>query len=219
MIAEQLNTIQLISVWILPVLFAITVHEVAHGYVANFLGDKTAKMLGRLTLNPVKHIDIFGTIIVPLVLLIAGGIILGWAKPVPINSRNLAKPRRDMALIAVAGPLVNLLMAFIWAAIAKVSLILLQHNFPGALALVYMGQAGLNINLVLMVLNLLPIPPLDGGHVLMGILPKNLAMQFGKIAPYGFIILLLLLVVGVLNIIINPVLFLLLALIKNLFGI
>src|SRR3990172_10598836 len=144
----QFSTVQMVSVWVLPVLFAITVHEVAHGYVAYLLGDKTARILGRLTLNPIKHIDIVGTIIVPLVLLFLNtGMIIGWAKPVPINSRNLNKPRRDMALIALAGPTANLIMTIIWASIAKVATILLALNFPGALAIYMMSVSGISINI------------------------------------------------------------------------
>lgn len=201
----QLTTIQTISVWALPVIFAITVHEVAHGFVAYFLGDKTARALGRLTLNPVKHIDLVGTIIVPLVLLLLGGIILGWAKPVPVNSRNLHKPRRDLALIAAAGPLANFAMMIIWASIAKVATILLVMDFPGALAIYMMGVAGISINLMLMVLNLLPIPQLDGGHVLSSLLPRSIAVHYDRLAPYGFFILLILLALGILNFIMRPI--------------
>lgn len=215
----QLTTIQIVTVWILPVLFGITVHEVAHGYVAYLLGDKTAKILGRLTLNPIKHIDIIGTIIVPVVLLLLGGVILGWAKPVPVNSRNLHKPRRDMALISAAGPMANFVMIFIWAAIAKLGMILEARDFPGALAIYLMGTAGIQINLMLMLVNLLPIPQLDGGNILAGILPRKLAFQYEKIAPYSFIILLMLLAFGVLNFILQPPLRSLLNLVTGLFGI
>jgi Zn-dependent proteases len=169
----QLTTVQMITIWVLPILFAITVHEVAHGYVAYLLGDKTARILGRLTLNPIKHIDILGTVVVPIVLLLLGGVVLGWAKPVPINSRNLSKPRRDLALIAAAGPIANLVMAIIWAGIAKVSSILLASNFPGSLAVYMMSGAGISINLMLMVLNLLPIPQLDGGHIIASLITES----------------------------------------------
>jgi len=215
----QLNTVQTITVWVLPVLFAITVHEVAHGYVAYLLGDKTARILGRLTLNPIKHIDLFGTILVPLVLLFLNtGVVLGWAKPVPINSRNLNKPRRDMALIALAGPTSNLIMAVIWASIAKGAFILLALNFPGALAIYMMGVAGISINLMLMVLNILPIPQLDGGHIIAGLLPQALAIQYDRIAPYGFVILLILLALGVINVVMQPVINFLFALMGYVFG-
>lgn len=216
---NQLTTIQLFAVWALPVLFAITVHEVAHGYVAYLLGDKTARALGRLTLNPAKHIDLVGTIIVPLILFTFSGFIIGWAKPVPINSRNFKKPRRDNALVGVAGPLANLFMAFLWAAIAKLGLALLHVTFPGAAAINYMGLAGIQINLMLLVLNLIPIPPLDGGHVLAGLLPRKLALKYEKITPYGFLIVLFLLAVGAINYILFPLITLLYGLITVLFGI
>ena len=215
----QFSTVQMVSVWVLPVLFAITVHEVAHGYVAYLLGDKTARILGRLTLNPIKHIDIVGTIIVPLVLLFLNtGMIIGWAKPVPINSRNLNKPRRDMALIALAGPTANLIMTIIWASIAKIATILLALNFPGALAIYMMSVAGISINIMLMVLNLLPIPQLDGGHIIAGLLPRSLAIQYDRITPYGFYILLILLALGVINIVMQPIVNFLFTLISNVFG-
>jgi len=215
----QFSTVQMVSVWVLPVLFAITVHEVAHGYVAYLLGDKTARILGRLTLNPIKHIDIVGTIIVPLVLLFLNtGMIIGWAKPVPINSRNLNKPRRDMALIALAGPTANLIMTIIWASIAKIATILLALNFPGALAIYMMSVAGISINIMLMVLNLLPIPQLDGGHIIAGLLPRSIAIQYDRIAPYGFYILLILLALGVINIVMRPVVNFLFTVIGYIFG-
>ncbi|MDR1057308.1 MAG: site-2 protease family protein [Coxiellaceae bacterium] len=201
----QFTVVQMISVWVLPMIFAITVHEVSHGYVAYLLGDKTARILGRLTLNPIKHIDVIGTTIVPLILLLLGGVILGWAKPVPINSHNLRKPRRDLALIAAAGPLSNFMMMIIWAGFAKVATILLAKDFPGALAMCMMGVAGISINLMLMVLNLLPIPQLDGGHVLSSLLPRSIANQYDRLAPYGFYILLILLALGVINFVTQPI--------------
>jgi len=201
---EHLSTIQIFAVWALPVLFAITVHEVAHGWVASWFGDKTAFILGRLTLNPAKHIDLLGTILIPGTLLLLGGPVFGWAKPVPINSFNLRHPKRDMALIALAGPLANLAMAFIWGGITKLGMILLSYSFPGALAISYMGEAGISINVVLIVLNLLPLPPLDGGHVLMGLLPKNISAKVSRVAPFGFFILLALLAFGFLGAIIEP---------------
>ena len=138
---EQLTTIQLFAVWALPVLFAITVHEVAHGWIASLLGDKTAFILGRLTLNPIKHIDPLGTILIPGILLLLHGPVFGWAKPVPVNAFNLHHPKRDMALVAAAGPLANFLMAIMWGGLVKLGLILLQRDFPGALAITYMGEA------------------------------------------------------------------------------
>jgi len=215
----QLTTIQMISVWILPILFAVTVHEVAHGYVANLFGDKTASVMGRLTLNPIKHIDLFGTIIVPITLLLLHtGVILGWAKPVPVNFHNFNNPRRDMALVALAGPVANFIMAIIWAAITKGSVVLLMYNFPGALAIQTMGEAGIAINLMLMVLNLLPIPPLDGSHIIASLLPRAVAIVYERMAPYGFFILLALLYFGIINIIMVPAIQFLQGLVSVVFG-
>lgn len=184
-----------ISIWILPVLFAITLHEVAHGYVADKLGDSTARALGRLTLNPVKHIDPIGTLLVPAIMIILPlGFVFGWAKPIPVNTRNLANPRKDMALVAIAGPLANLAMAFAWGAF-----ILLAYIAPDSgiqKGIVDMAQNGVIINVLLMVLNLLPLPPLDGGRVLAGVVPRNVANWLDRIEPYGFLIIIVLLASG-----------------------
>jgi Zn-dependent protease len=201
---DDLTTMQRIAVWALPVLFAITVHEVAHGWVARRLGDPTAMMLGRLTLNPLKHIDPIGTIVVPTVLLLMGGFIFGWAKPVPVTWENLKNPKRDMALVAVAGPLSNLLMAIGWALIMKLGFMLGADAQWLAWPLIYMGGAGIVINAILMLLNLLPIPPLDGGRVLAGVLPGPWAWKLNRIEPYGLIILVLLLATGMLGKILGP---------------
>jgi len=215
----QLTTIQMISVWVLPILLAVTVHEVAHGYVANLLGDKTARILGRLTLNPIKHIDIFGTILIPITLLLLNtGIIIGWAKPVPVNIQNFKSPRRDMALVAASGPISNLIMAIMWAALAKLGLLLILQDLPGALAIYTMGEAGIAINLMLMALNLIPIPPLDGSHVIAGFLPRKIAVYYEQVAPYGFFILIILLYMGIINTILNPVIGVLYGLISSIFG-
>jgi Zn-dependent protease len=203
-IMNHLSTIQIFAVWVLPVLFGITVHEVAHGWVASKLGDKTALLMGRLTLNPLKHIDLIGTIIVPALLLMFGGFIFGWAKPVPINWRNLHRPRLDVALVALAGPLSNLLMAFFWAIVGKLGTIGLQHQVASALAFRYMGEAGIWINLILLFLNILPIPPLDGSRVLSALLPVRAADQFARLEPFGFFILLGLIVFGILQHILLP---------------
>ena len=216
---NQLSTLQTVAVWVLPVLFAITVHEVAHGWVASKLGDKTAMIMGRLTLNPLKHIDPLGTIIVPGVLLLLGGIIFGWAKPVPITYANLNHPKRDMALVAAAGPVSNLIMAIIWALIAKIGVILLQNGLFWAQAIIYMGQAGILINLIIMILNLLPIPPLDGSRIVSGFLSNKASYQYNRIEPYGFFILLFLIFTGALGAIIGPIFTLLFRLISTLFGI
>lgn len=208
---------QKIAIWTIPVLFAITVHEVAHGWVANKLGDPTAKMLGRLTLNPIKHIDLLGTIIVPILLLMIGGFIFGWAKPVPITWQNLKNPRRDTALVAIAGPLANLLMALIWALLVKLGLYLTEGNTFG-LILILMGIAGISINVILMVLNLLPIPPLDGSRVVASFLPGRLAYRYNLLEPFGFLILLALIFTGVLSYILYPITYTFISWISSLFG-
>ena len=198
----ELNLVQKIAVWVVPVLLAITVHEVAHGWIARKLGDNTAFMLGRLTLNPLKHVDPMGTIVIPgLLLLMQAGFIFGYAKPVPINWKNLRHPKRDMALVAAAGPGANLLMAIGWALLIRLGLLLGETG----MALVLMGVAGITINIILMVLNLLPLPPLDGGRVMTGLLPGPLAYRFSRIEPYGFFILIGLLVTGVLGMVLWPV--------------
>ncbi len=196
---NELNLMQRVAIWALPILFAITVHEVAHGWMARRLGDPTAMMLGRLTLNPIKHIDPVGTILVPGLLLLFGGFIFGWAKPVPVTWENLKHPKRDMALVAAAGPMANLLMAFLWAIVAKVGFLLGDSFTWAALPMMYMGGAGIAINIILMVLNLLPVPPLDGGRVLTALLPGPMAWQLERLEPYGFLILLVLLATGLLG--------------------
>ncbi|MDD5578858.1 MAG: site-2 protease family protein [Methylobacter sp.] len=195
---NELSMMQRIVVWLLPVVFAITVHEVAHGWVAKKYGDNTASMLGRLTLNPFKHIDLVGTIILPGLLLLTGtGFIFGWAKPVPVDARNFKNPRRDMAIVALAGPLANLSMALGWAVLARLGVII-GTDFV-TLPLIYTGIAGISINLVLALINLLPIPPLDGSRILTGILPARLAWQYNQLERFGFIILLILLYTQILG--------------------
>ena len=196
---SELTLVQKIAVSVLPVLFAITLHEVAHGWVARKLGDPTAYMLGRLSLNPIRHIDPIGTVLVPLLLMMMGGFIFGWAKPVPVTWENLRNPRRDMALVALAGPMTNLAMALVWGVIAKVGyLTMSMAPLPGRM-LILMGAMGIFINLVLMVLNLIPLLPLDGGRIVSSLLPRRAAAKFNLIEPYGFIVLLGLLVTGVLG--------------------
>jgi Zn-dependent protease len=197
----DLSLVQKIAIWVVPVLLGITVHEVAHGWIANKLGDNTAFMLGRLTLNPIKHVDPMGTILIPgMLLLLQAGFIFGYAKPVPINWKNLRHPKRDMALVAAAGPVANLLMAIGWALLLRLGVLLGDSG----IALVYMGVAGISINGILMILNLLPLPPLDGGRVLTGLLPGPIAYKFSRIEPYGFFILIGLLVTGVLGAVLWP---------------
>ena len=216
---EELSLVQRIVVWALPVLFAITLHEVAHGWVARLLGDHTAEMLGRLTLNPIKHIDPVGTLLVPGALLMLGGFLFGWAKPVPINMRNLHRPKRDMALVAVAGPLANLAMALLWAVVTQIGLAMATDPLaPAVKFLILTGVAGVFINVVLMVLNLLPLPPLDGGRVVTGLLPGRLAYHFGRIEPFGFFILLGLLATGLLSQILWPPVSLMLSLVGGAAG-
>lgn len=207
---EELNLLQRIAVWVIPVLFAITVHETAHGWMALRLGDPTAKMLGRLSLNPIRHIDPLGTILIPGVMLILGGFLFGWAKPVPITWENLRQPKRDMAWVAVAGPLANLLMALFWTLVTRLGLMLGHTNEGLAMYLLYTGVAGIFINILLMLLNLLPLPPLDGSRVVTALLPGPLAYRYNRLEPYGFPILILLLVSGILGSILLPAIFTLL---------
>jgi Zn-dependent protease len=205
---DELTLIQRIVVWILPVIFAITVHEVAHGWVAKKYGDNTASNLGRLTLNPIKHIDLFGTIILPGLLLITGtGFIFGWAKPVPVDPRNFKNPLQDMAIVALAGPVSNLLMAVFWALIIRLGVTIGSGNEAISHPLIYSGVAGISINLVLALINLLPIPPLDGSRILTGILPRYWAQQYNRLERYGFIILILLLYTKILNVLLEYPLF------------
>lgn len=213
---ENLSLIQKFSVLVLPVLFAITLHEVAHGWVAKQKGDNTAYMLGRLTLNPLKHIDPVGTLLVPGLLLLFGGFIFGWAKPVPIDWRKLKHPKRDMIWVALAGPGANLIMALGWAALAKFGA--LVNIGAVTIPLFYMGSAGIWINLLLMVLNLIPIPPLDGGRVLTGLLPTSLAVPFSRIESYGLMIILILFMTGLISEIIGYPLRIFNQLILMLFG-
>ncbi len=193
------------AIWALPVLFAITVHEVAHGWVAWKRGDPTAMLMGRLTLNPLRHIDLFGTVLLPAVLLLLHSpFLFGYAKPVPVNFEGLRDPKRDMVLVAVAGPLANLLMALFWTGI-----LWMGSHLPGASAyfaqpMVLMGQAGIIINVILFLFNLIPIPPLDGGRVAVGLLPPNASDMLARLEPYGFIILIVLLFTGVLGWILGP---------------
>ncbi len=199
---DQLTTIQQIAIWILPILFAVTLHEAAHGYVAYKLGDDTAYRLGRITANPLKHIDPIGTIILPIILMLTTGFIFGWAKPVPVNQSRLNHPKRDFALVALAGPTSNFLMAIAWIGILKLYLFLPKQDI--FLPIVLMCQAGLMINILLMVLNLIPIPPLDGSRFISYLLPSPWDKRFDKITPFGILIILALIMSGVLSKIMLP---------------
>ena len=214
----EFNLVQQIAIWALPVIFAITVHEAAHGWMANRLGDATAREQGRLTLNPIKHIDPVGTVLVPLAMMVLTSFVFGWAKPVPVNYQRLRNPQRDMVWVALAGPASNFVMAIFWALMMKAGLMLLSSYPWLATPLVLMGEAGILINLILMVLNLLPIPPLDGGRIVTGLLPPSLAQGYARIEPYGLIILVVLLVTGVLGQLLFPIIITLRNLLRGLAG-
>lgn len=193
-----------LSVWVLPLVLAITFHEAAHAFVADRLGDNTASQLGRVSFNPIKHIDPFGTVILPAMLLFAHSpFLFGYAKPVPVNFRALRHPRRDMALVAAAGPLSNLAMALAWGLVMKLALA--QGAQEGLwLGVRMMAIAGITVNLVLMALNLLPVPPLDGGRVLAGVLSPTWSAKLDRIEPYGLLIIVVLLVTGLLGPLLRP---------------
>jgi Zn-dependent protease len=219
----DLNLVQLIAIYAIPVILAITLHEAAHGYVAMRFGDMTAYDAGRVSLNPVRHIDPVGTVALPLALLAiakllgGGGMLFGWAKPVPVNFANLRHPKRDMLWVAAAGPLSNLVMAALWAVTAKIGV-----SSPGsyfALPLALMGAAGVFINVIVMVLNLLPLPPLDGGRIVVSLLPHRAAYRFARLERYGFMILLALLFTGVLSFVMWPLVRATVWLIASAFGI
>jgi Zn-dependent protease len=195
---------QTLAIYALPVLFAITLHEAAHGYVARHFGDMTAHAQGRISLNPLRHIDLLGTIIVPLVILYLSGykFLFGWAKPVPVNYSALRRPRPHMAWVAAAGPGANLAMALAWALLLKVAVLLPASRSAEFLAL--MAQAGILVNLVFMFLNLLPILPLDGGRILASLLPSRAAWQYAKLEPFGLPLLVILLLTNVLNALLEP---------------
>ena len=200
--------IQLIALAAIPVTFAITLHEAAHGYAARHFGDYTAYNAGRISLNPLRHIDPVGTIAVPLLILISsklmggGAFLFGWAKPVPVNFGQLRSPKKDMLWVAAAGPGANLFMAACWALVLKVVTLSPQNYF--SLPLAGMAQIGITINVVLMFLTLFPLPPLDGGRIAVSLLPGRLAWRFAMLEPYGFIILLMLMFTGVLGVVLSP---------------
>lgn len=215
---EEFNAVQRLIIWIPPVLFAITLHEVAHGWVALQFGDATAKAQGRLTLNPLSHIDLVGTIVVPAILFFLGGFIFGWAKPVPVNYSRLRRPKRDMALVALAGPGANLIMALGWALIMVIGQALYMSLPWLGRPLYLMGHAGILINIIIGVLNMLPVPPLDGSRVLAGLLPDRFGFAMARLEPYGLIILLVLLATGTLGAILGPAIYWLQALLFSIFG-
>ncbi|ATX81536.1 Zn-dependent protease (includes SpoIVFB) [Mariprofundus ferrinatatus] len=197
--------IQKISIWALPVLLAIILHEVAHGWVAEKLGDNTARWMGRITLNPLKHIDPVGTVLIPLGLVIMGSpFLFGYAKPVPIDFRKLNNPKRDMVWVALAGPATNLILALLSTLILALVVQLPHSLFWVIEPLALMCQASIIINMVLCIFNLLPLPPLDGGRIAVGLLPGPMAWQLSRIEPYGFLIVIVLLVLGVLQSVIGP---------------
>jgi Zn-dependent protease len=211
----ELTVIQKIAIYALPIIFAITAHEAAHGYAARYFGDLTADKAGRITLNPLKHIDLFGTILLPAMTIFLGGILFGWAKPVPVDFGKLRHPKKDMLWVAAAGPAANLIMAVFWLFVVKFATTLPENM---GLPLDLMGKAGIGINVVLMVLNLLPLPPLDGGRIAVSLLPNHLAAKFAQLERYGFVILIVLLFTGILNSILGPLISLVYALLNFFFG-
>ncbi|MBX6965468.1 site-2 protease family protein [Alcaligenes faecalis] len=199
--------IQTLTVYALPVIFGITLHEAAHGYVARMFGDPTAMLAGRISLNPLRHIDPIGTIVVPAVLLLSsammgmGGILFGWAKPVPVDWGRLRNPKRDMLWVALAGPASNMVMAILWVLYAHLMVKIGQGDSRFWMG---MAVAGVQVNLVLMALNLLPLPPLDGGRIVFSLLPNRLAYHYSRIEPYGMVILILLMFTGALWTLMSP---------------
>jgi Zn-dependent protease len=213
-----MNVIQTLAISALPVIFAITLHEAAHGYAARHFGDPTAWKLGRISLNPMRHVDLVGTLIVPgvILLLSSGGLLFGWAKPVPVNFGNLRQPKKDMLWVAAAGPAANLLMALAWALVLKLAIS--SSGFVFSDAIKEMGRVGISINGVLMLLNLLPIPPLDGGRIAVSLLPSRVAWKFAQLERYGLFIMLGLLFLGVLDVVLYPLLRIFNSFVRIIFG-
>jgi Zn-dependent protease len=201
---DSQNLLITVLVYAIPVIFAITLHEAAHGYVARMFGDSTAWMLGRVTLNPAKHIDLVGTIVVPAITLLAGGFLFGWAKPVPVNFGNLRNPKRDSLWVAGAGPASNIAQALVWGLVAKV---LLMTAAPTGLAGSFwlsVAEKGIIVNVAFAILNLFPLLPLDGGRMVASVLPNPLAHSYSRLEPYGMVILIVLIVTGVLGKVLGP---------------
>jgi len=210
------QVIQNIAIAAIPILFAITLHEAAHGYVARHFGDLTAYNAGRISLNPLRHIDPVGTILLPLLTLALGGIIFGWAKPVPVNFGALRNPKKDMLWVALAGPASNLVMAFGWALLAKIALTM--HGSYFSVPMLNMAEYGIRINIVLIALNMLPMPPLDGGRVAVSLLPYRQAVALSRIEPYGMFILIFMAMTPLLGWVLLPVMKVLARLIALFFG-
>ena len=210
--------ISTLTIWALPVLFAITLHEAAHGYAARHFGDRTAELAGRISLNPLRHIDPVGTIVIPIAILLfsGGSFLFGYAKPVPVDFGRLRNPKQDMFWVAAAGPGANLFMALCWAFLLKMAWLLPSSEFT--LPLSEMSKIGIMVNCVLMVLNLLPLPPLDGGRIAVSLLPHNLAWKFAQLERWGFPILLLLLFTGILGAVMNPLVIMSARIIELIFG-
>ena len=217
------SLIPTLAIWALPVLLAITLHEAAHGYVARLFGDPTAWLAGRISLNPLRHVDPVGTLIVPGVLLalssFVGGqpLLFGWAKPVPVDFSRLRHPKKDMLWVAAAGPASNLFMAMMWALFFKLALVMPENAYRSPLG--HMADAGMQINIMLMVVNLVPIPPLDGGRIAVSLLPFRLALKYARIEPYGFFILIFLLYTRLLDVVLWPMIILVRWFLSALFGI
>jgi len=205
-----------VVIWAVPVIYAITLHEVAHGAMAYYLGDDTAKRAGRLSLNPLKHIDPLGSVVVPILLFWVSGFIFGWAKPVPVNEQYLNANKRNMALVAAAGPAANLFMSILWAIIIKLGYVLSIPYAEAGLMLIYMGAAGIFINAAVMMLNMLPLPPLDGGRILVGLLPQSYSRSLSKVEPWGFIIVIVMVLSGFAATIIWPLMAVEMALVTEL---
>lgn len=213
------SLLRVLSAGVIPVLLAITLHEVAHGWAARWHGDRTAELLGRLSLNPIRHIDPVGTVLVPILLMVFAGWAFGWAKPVPVNPNNLRDPKRDMVAVAAAGPAANLVMGFGWALVFAFALRVMGGTGTVAPFLIEMARIGIFFNCLLAIFNLIPLPPLDGGRVLRGLVPEGLGRRLDAIEPFGFIIIVLLLWANVIGPILWPPIIALQSLLYRLVGI